>query len=246
LTKEHFSEKFADLVAKSKISERRMILLTIFLAGSIVSIPTLVEYVQAATFIKPPTSSIEPRDTGQEDTGQEDTGQEDTGQEDTAVKGTEPLREAVMDSGKILDNLIKYEAPIFVWDKEVLKKGQMVSEEIKQAPINLPHGGVEDNKAIIVGRGNWVTSDKGSEFVYNAEGKNFQITLLANGKEKGKTSGLLLPGPGYGCSMWCRDAKPGETTTNPEAVGEFNCYFKTILKENGGVQVLWTMLHPEH
>ncbi len=46
--------------------------------------------------------------------------------------------------------------------------------------------------------------------------------------------------------MWCRDSKPGETTTNPEAVGEFNCYFKTILKENGGVQVLWTMLHPEH
>jgi hypothetical protein len=37
-----------------------------------------------------------------------------------------------------------------------------------------------------------------------------------------------------------------KTTTNPEAVGEFNCYFKTILKENGGVQVLWTMLHPEH
>jgi len=236
LNKRDFSKKFSNFLAKSKRTEGTMIVLTLFLAGSIVSIPTLAEYAQATTFIKPQTTLIPPRDTGQEDTGQED----------TAVNDTEPSQEAVMDSDKILDGLINYEAPIFVWDKVVLKKGQMVSEEIKQTPINLPDGGVEDNKAIMVSRGDWMTSDKGSEFVNNAEGKSFEITLLANGEEKGKASGLLLPGEGWGCSMWCRDAMPGQTTTNPDAVGEFNCYFKTVLQENGGVQVLWTMLHPEH
>ncbi|HXV87655.1 MAG TPA: hypothetical protein VD710_01025, partial [Nitrososphaeraceae archaeon] len=207
---------------------------------------------------KPPTTLIPGEETtGEETTGEETTGEETTGEETTReettreertteeTNATEAVQQAVTDPTRILDGIVEYEAPIFVWDKEVLKKGETTSEQIKQTPIKLPNGGTEDNKAIMVKRGDWVTSDRGSGFVLNPEGKNFEITLFANGVEKGKASGILLK-PSYGCAMWCRDAKPGEVVSNPELTGEFNCYFKTTLKEDGGVQVLWTMLHPEH
>jgi len=245
LIRQNFSKKITNLAAKSKINEGIVITLSIILAGTILSISLLSEYALATTRDTGDTTGNETK--GEETTDGETTGEETTREEGTTTKEetTENATEPVTDPVKILDGLVKYEAPIFVWDKEVLKPGQTTSEMIKQAPIKTPDGGTEENKAIVVKRGDWASSERGSGFILNPEGKNFEITLFANGVEKGKGSGLILK-DSYGCAMWCRDAKPGEVVSNPELAGEFNCYFKTTLKDNGGVQVLWTMLHPEH
>jgi hypothetical protein len=47
-----------------------------------------------------------------------------------------------------LGNLANYEAPVFVWDEIVLEKGENRSDLLKQTPIKLQDGRIEDNKAI--------------------------------------------------------------------------------------------------
>jgi hypothetical protein len=128
-----------------------------------------------------------------------------------------------------LKRLANYEAPIFVWEKQVLAPGRAVSDVLKQAPIRLADGKTEENKAIQVRRGNPV----GAQFVDDPSGKWFAITLLVDGQPKGMGSGVLLP-EGFGTAIWCRDAL---------TASEFNCYFRTTLQEDGGVKVRWTMLH---
>jgi len=168
-----------------------------------------------------------------EEITEEDTEEEMPSEETTAEEEKTTAKETAEDPMKILDGLAKYEAPIVALDEVVLKKGEVQSEMMKQAPAKLAEGTTEENKAIVVTRGDYNITRKGAQFVQDPEGMWFNIVLYVDGEPKGAGVGELIPN-GFGNAIWCKDNV---------AVGEFNCYFKTTLEDNGSVKVLWTMLH---
>ncbi|MGC1134207.1 MAG: helix-turn-helix transcriptional regulator [Nitrososphaeraceae archaeon] len=145
-----------------------------------------------------------------------------------------------------LGNLANYEAPIFVWDEIVLKRGENRSDVLKQTPIKLQDGRVEDNKAIIVSRGFMDNSTSPPQFTLDSEGKWFMIEFIKNGQLVSVGSGKLereVDGWGFGLAMSCW--RPIVSVADVGDSGEFNCFYKTVLEEDDSVRVLWTMLHRE-
>ena len=139
----------------------------------------------------------------------------------------------------IIRGIGSYEAPVKVWEKELLAPGVSSSAIMPQIPIERMDGTLEDNKAIMIERGDWVFSDNDSKFIQSSNGEWFKINLIVDDKLKGSSTGLLLT-QGYGTAIWCRDALPDPSASS----NKFNCYFKVTLQNNGGVGVLWTMFHP--
>jgi hypothetical protein len=142
------------------------------------------------------------------------------------------------DQNRQLDNLYDYQAPIFIWDKEVLSEGVETSKPIPQVPVQLPDGHVEVNKAIVLERGDW----DGTSFVKSSDGKWFALTLLEDGEAKGTAVGLLLP-EGYGAAVTCKPPKPPPPPNPLPPTSVFNCFFIVTLEADGGVRVHWTMFH---
>jgi hypothetical protein len=145
---------------------------------------------------------------------------------------------------EIIQNLSNYRAPILIWDKIVLKSGEVVSPVLKQIPVKLANGQLEENKAVVVSRGNYVNTSKGSEFTRDPEGKWFQIELIKNGVTEGVSTGQLQPN-GWGSADWCGppNSVVGAANLEDAKLEVMNCYFKTTLEKDGGVRVIWTMLH---
>ena len=146
------------------------------------------------------------------------------------------LLRAISSKNRDLEALFNYEAPTLIFDKVALPVGASASEVMKQVPVRLPDGEVEDNKAIIVARGDLSEGN----FVQNPQGERFMLTLLVDGEPKGTATGLLLPG-GFGTAIWCRDADGGGD--HAHGASGFNCFFKVTLEPDGAVRVHWTMFH---
>ena len=149
------------------------------------------------------------------------------------------LRSAHAKQG-VLENLYNYEAPIFVWDREVLRSGEMSSAVINQARIKLADGHIESDKAVQIRRGDWADG----RFTDSPHGAWFMLTLFKDGQVKGTAVGQLLQ-QGYGAAETCKPPKPPpKPSPLPPIVSEtFDCYFIVTLQPDDGVEVRWTMFH---
>ena len=142
------------------------------------------------------------------------------------------------DAKRDLAGLLEYEAPIFVWERQVLAPGETVSGVLVQTPITLPDGTLEEPKSIVVSRGNWVVNETESRFVLDSQGAWFMVALTCCEAVKGRATGLLLD-YGYGLAIWCRD-------NVADSAQNFNCFFRVTLMPDNSVRLLWTMFHEEN
>jgi hypothetical protein len=132
------------------------------------------------------------------------------------------------DLDKNIRLLADYEAPVFVWDKTVLQPGETESPILKQTPIRLPDGHMEDTKAVVMERGNW----NNEQFVQDPHGNWFRLSLFVKGDPDVITVGPLLTDPGLRTATKCSGRE-----------SHFNCYFVVTLVPNDSIKVLWTMFH---
>ena len=142
----------------------------------------------------------------------------------------------------VLASLHKYVGNEFIWQKNVLSRGETCSDKILQIPIKKVDGTIATDKEIRICR---VYINDNGDVTPSPNGDFVKIDLYSGGMyDAGSIMMLVGQGSGAAVSCWKPPVAATEEKGMIDNVPKYNCFFRVQPTKDDGVLMRWSMFHP--